>query len=167
MLGKRTIGGGGQLSGVDEMRLPNAVLDKLRKNDELALWAGPASSVEVAQAESDLSVEFPDDYRAFLTEFGSGVFGTADLFGIERTDDRYWDVVSQTAREREFGPLPPSYVVISHDGQGNHYCLDCARGTVIWVTPRVTELERIEEPAAESYTEFLSGVIEEQLSLAE
>jgi hypothetical protein len=93
-----------------------------KAKDVNAHFSGPAAEDDIANAESLLQVRFDEDYRRFLSSFGSGSFGFFEVFGLllqssvtsRRPDDllfetENWRSFQVTERAKEF------YVVASPD----------------------------------------------------
>jgi cell wall assembly regulator SMI1 len=81
---------------------------------------------ELASVEVSLGVRLPNDYRAFLQEFGWAETTLTQINGAGVGVPGHLDVVRETAAERSlFEPnLPANLVPISNDGAGSHYCVD-------------------------------------------
>lgn len=89
----------------------------------------PVSMEEVASAEDQLGVRFPQSYRFFLIEFGWVSFGPFELYGLGTGIPDYLEVVTVTLSEREeaMPRLPERLVPLMNDGGGCLHCLDTSQ----------------------------------------
>lgn len=83
---------------------------------------GGVSESDIENAMRSLSVDFPESYKAFLSDLGGGDVGGEIVFGI--TDDEE-DVVKVTQMERSQG-LPENLVIIGF-WNDTLICLDTGR----------------------------------------
>jgi cell wall assembly regulator SMI1 len=86
-------------------------------------WGGEVPDAEIAEAEDQLGVTFPADYRAFVRWYGGGVVGPAAIVGLRAAPFLNEDpptVVGQTERWRQ--ELPDElrdWLVVGLDVDGN------------------------------------------------
>lgn len=95
-----------------------------------AVDEGPgASEAEIAQAERELGLSFPTNYRLYLQTFGWLEIGSHEMFGLGRDVPEYLHLVSMTLEERTImHPLTPHNLIpVINDGGGNLVCLDTSR----------------------------------------
>ena len=45
-------------------------------------WLGPVVEAQVEAAEEALGLVFPREYRAFLLQYGSGIVGSHEIYGL-------------------------------------------------------------------------------------
>ena len=67
-------------------------------------------------------------YQKFLKRYGCGGVGRLDLYGVINKDtvnSSVPDAIWLTIDERKVSNLHPELVIISGDGMGNDYCLNC------------------------------------------
>jgi hypothetical protein len=87
---------------------------------------------EIAQAEQELRVKLPMNYRRFLAQCGSASIGGTDVLGLgtlaKRDKERH--VVRTTLSERRDGmcPLRDDLIAISPEGNGDFICLQPSKG---------------------------------------
>jgi hypothetical protein len=97
------------------------------------------SEAEIVQAEQQIGVSFPDDYRQFLLRYGGAMVGPCPVFGlrpVEVMGANDWSVVDVTRHYRSQGvPGTDQWAVISHDHAGNPIGMD--REGVIWIYDHV------------------------------
>ena len=75
---------------------------------------GGASEQEIRKAEEILGLQFPESYRAFLKEYGSGGICGVEILGIEGNLGA--SVVKATERWRKLG-LDKKLIVIEDSGE--------------------------------------------------
>lgn len=129
----------------------------------------PARWRDIANAQSQLAVRFPVEYEHFLRKFGFASWFGSEIFGI--SEDPYFDVLTATLEARNeplpsnFLPFPSTSVVLSRDGEGGYYLLDCEAAKqhsvrLITVESRFKTEDRwenIKEFVVESYFTELDG----------
>lgn len=83
----------------------------------------PVSIEEIAKAENHLGVQFSDDYREFIQNYGGAIVGAYPIFGLRHAgpmDENLWSVVDVTMRFRKEGwPSAGELYVVSTDHAGN------------------------------------------------
>lgn len=96
---------------------------KYEKNTK---FYGPVEEGKIIQAEEQLKICFPEDYRSFLKKYGAGFLGSFEIYGIipnlERKSIPNGIWLTEDLREKD--QMPESYVAIGFDGFGNYYCID-------------------------------------------
>lgn len=99
------------------------VMLRLPQSPHIRFGAG-VTETEVASAENDLGVRFPDSFRQYLLSIGWCDIGSDELYGLGNDlPNVYRDVVKHTQAEREVISLPQSFVVVCVNGWGNLICL--------------------------------------------
>ncbi|MCV6610113.1 MAG: SMI1/KNR4 family protein [Amphritea sp.] len=103
-------------------------------NDEVfeeAELAGPVSADDISKAEIELGVVFPDQYRFFLSHYGSALFNGVEIYGLFNSSEEgqvlWQNVVDVTQELRglgQEGTENKSYIPISENGFGDYYFLD-------------------------------------------
>lgn len=94
--------------------------------------AGPIDREVIAQAEADLDVEFPAEYRDILLQYGAIIAPGMEVFGLipkgVNNDPPLWqNVVSVTKELRGWGQVgteKKNLIPISDDGTGVYIYLD-------------------------------------------
>ncbi len=93
------------------------------------------TATEIIQAELEIGVRFPDDYREFLLRYGGATVGPYPVFGlrpVEVMGVNHWSVVDVTRHYRSDGvPGTDQWVVISEDHAGNPIGID--QGGTVWI----------------------------------
>jgi len=113
----------------------------------------------VAEAERTLGLEFPESYRAFVSEMGAGDVGGEEFFGIvdaDFHDSAIPDAVWLTLRERDDSGLPAGLVLIHAPGDGGYHEIDADGHVVHWQPPGAPG-----EPVASSFGEFFRRTVED------
>lgn len=116
------------------------------------------SKEEIENAMKELSLDFPESYRAFLMDFGGGDAGGEFILGI--TDVEEESAINATQEERSVG-LPENFVIIAVWGDVL-CCLDTSKmknGECPVVT--LTDDYKINEIVAESFGQFLYDYLNE------
>ncbi len=115
-------------------------------------FIGGVPEEAVKGAEENLSVKFPESYKAFLSDFGGGDIGGEIIFGL--SGDEYEDSAIVTQNERENG-LPENLLIIGLWGN-SLICLET--GVMIngeCPVVRLSDDYRIAEVLANSFGKFL------------
>jgi len=106
----------------------NKKFEEMCVNGEVS---GPCSETAIYDAERALNVSFPQQYRDFLTNVGSGLVAGIEVYGLPdpmKNDPPLWqDVVKVTKQLRGWGQAGadnPKYVPITEDGTGVYFFLD-------------------------------------------
>ncbi|SUC82800.1 SMI1 / KNR4 family [Pannonibacter phragmitetus] len=93
--------------------------------------SGPVDDLVIEQAESELGVQFPSEYRELLREYGAVLADGIHVYGLpkaEENDPPQWeDVVVVTKQLREWGQVGTdrqSFIPICDDGSGVYFYLD-------------------------------------------
>ena len=150
---------------------------------KFAFFAGKTEDGQIREAEAELGICFPEDYRIFLKRYGALTMGGLEIYGILKEPlQSVPDMVWTTEALRERG-LPAQYVPVGFDGFGGYYCLDTESTAKTGISPVVlkwlaeeanaeesTEAEQQFAPdetewIAESFTEFLFGMLREEVKL--
>lgn len=102
--------------------LKNASIINVINSLEKVYKLKPATQNQIAQAETELKLNFAQEYKDYLLAFGLISVGNLELTGISEAD--YINVVSLTKQERELNPkVPESFYVVENA------CID---GIIIW-----------------------------------
>ena len=75
----------------------------------------PATDSQITQAEHEIGAQFPDEYRFFLSKFGGGYFGHANVFSVTPRSD--WNINSINSRYN----VRNDFVAVSDDQAGGYY----------------------------------------------
>lgn len=90
---------------------------------EAAEFFGGVSEIKIEQAMQELSLVFPESYKAFLKDFGGGDAGGEFILGITDVDEE--SMVMATLKERSVG-MPKHFVIIGFF-DGSLCCLDTSQ----------------------------------------
>ena len=114
------------------------IKQRLRKASFLAKQGTPATLAIVDDAETELSVRFPEDLRNYLATFGWLEVGHWELMGLGEGIPDYLNIVVVTRSERDevMPPLPPHLLPLLNDGAGNLTCVvvgeSAAAGSIVF-----------------------------------
>jgi len=124
--------------------------------------SGPSSEDEIRNAERELGVNFPPEYREFLTKYGAALGLGYEIAGLTHQDPNeppmWQSVVSATRLLRDGHGKVGAYddlIVISGDGMDVTFYLRTkgeASGKVLALGPGV------EKEVASSISEFISKI---------
>lgn len=111
------------------MKLTRENFDLLCAEGEVA---GPASNADIARAEAELGVKFPEEYREILLKYGAIIAPGVGVYGLipknVNNDPPLWqDIVSVTKELRGWGQAgaeEQNLIPISEDGTGVYFYLD-------------------------------------------
>jgi hypothetical protein len=110
---------------------------------------GPVEPHAVELLEGQLGATLPDDFRAFLTEFGCGYFGKLIVFSARPESD--WYLLKRTQPT-----LPSAFVAVSDDEAGGFYGFQLAGETCL---PEVLYLYPDEadgpQPVASTFKDYV------------
>ncbi len=107
---------------------------------------------EIERVMRELSVTFPESYKAFLSNFGGGSAGGKIIFGITGNDEDDLMIATQMARS---AGLSDKFIIISYI-QGDMYCLDTSKmqdGECPVV--RLSEDYEVTDTVSKSFGQFL------------
>ena len=124
-------------------------------------FGGPLTIEEVNQAEDELKVKLPEDYKEFLLKYGSGAVGEAIVLGLKEAE--FVATPSFVEKSLHFRKVLPkgyeNFTAIGIDGAGN---------PIGFISPK-TEIITFDfnfggkEIIAESFEEYLEKAIREEL----
>lgn len=90
----------------------NGTIKKIEEKFKLYKTKG-ASEELIAEAERQLNLSFPEDYKQYLLMFGSISFGSTELTGLNI--DNYANVVSVTLKEAQRSNSFPKEAIVLED----------------------------------------------------
>ncbi len=83
-------------------------------------FSGPASEGTVEELESRLGFSFPEQYKAFLLNYGAALFQGFEIFGIAEDEDEegppLWSDVRSELFSSDLSEFPGRLIPISNDG---------------------------------------------------
>lgn len=89
-------------------------INKIKEKFKLYKTTG-ASEELIAEAERQLNLSFPEDYKEYLSKFGAISFGSTELTGLNI--DSYANVVSVTLKEAQRNKsFPKGAIVLENTG---------------------------------------------------
>ena len=85
--------------------------------------SGPVPEATIVAAEQQLGIQFPPQYRSFLSLFGCGGIDSEEFIGLGGPD--HLNIVKLTLRLRaKINSLPIYLLPLRNDGFGNYDCFD-------------------------------------------
>ncbi|AIQ11226.1 SMI1/KNR4 family protein [Paenibacillus durus] len=121
-------------------------------------FTGGIPDADIEKIERELKVEFPQSYKWFLNNYGSGGLFGVDILGYGKSSIP--SVVSNTERLRNLG-LPPEYIVIENCEEF-FYCIDA--GTLLDGDCPIISWDRVagfSGKRADNFYDFLSNRLSE------
>ncbi|MFI5688587.1 SMI1/KNR4 family protein [Streptomyces sp. NPDC051636] len=98
-----------------------------RENPDESIFAGGCSEAEIAEAERQLGVTFPESYKFFLRELGDCYVAGEEIYGVVVRDSQLLGAVTETFDLRESTGMPSHLVAFRPDGMGGYFTLDTSR----------------------------------------
>lgn len=126
-------------------------------------FGGPVKDNEVKQAENELQVTLPDDYKMFILKYGAGAVGETIILGLREAEYVATpSFVKQSLLHRENLPYGyEKFVVIGIDGAGNPVGFNFPNKEIIRFHYDKGEKEVI----ANSFEEFLEKSLKEEINI--
>ncbi|MBC2168890.1 SMI1/KNR4 family protein [Listeria booriae] len=150
----------------------NKAKEIIEANDELVDDFGEMQESLIIKAQKELGVDFPDEYKYFLTDFGALTFGSIEIYGVFKEDfenSGVPDAVWATLNERKLVNMPQYLVVIYNTGMGELLCLNF-RDLNDNQEPKVTsyfagfdESAQKHEVLYESFGDFILDMVKEEI----
>lgn len=130
-------------------------------------YAVDDSEMIINAAENVLNIKFPEDYRRFLTEYGTAEIGAEEIYGIVKADfvnSGIPDAIWLTLKKRADSDLRKELVIIYSDGMGNYFAMDFGNQTngnpkIVSYTPGYSEDEQMYPVMADSFGEFFYDLV--------
>lgn len=157
--------------------MSNVIYNKAKKiikeNDELVDDFGGAPKDIIKKAQITLDLEFPEDYKLFLSHFGALTFGSVEIYGVFREDfenSGVPDAVWATLNERSLVNMPNYLVVIYNSGMGEMYCMnykdlnDANEPKITSYFPGFVDAAQENEVLYDSFAEFLLDIVTEEIN---
>ncbi|MBC1492582.1 SMI1/KNR4 family protein [Listeria booriae] len=150
----------------------NKAKEIIEANEELVDDFGEMQESLIIKAQKELGVDFPDEYKYFLTDFGALTFGSIEIYGVFKEDfenSGVPDAVWATLNERKLVNMPQYLVVIYNTGMGELLCLNF-RDLNDNQEPKVTsyfagfdESAQKHEVLYESFGDFILDMVKEEI----
>ncbi|EHC6194407.1 SMI1/KNR4 family protein [Listeria monocytogenes serotype 1/2a] len=150
----------------------NQAKDVIEENDYLVDDFGGASDTIIEKAQVVLNVNFPEDYKAFLADFGALTFGSIEIYGVFKEDfenSGIPDTVWSTMNERKLVDMPKHLTILYNTGMGELYCLNFAdlnsynEPKITSYYPGFPEKSQHNEVLYDNFGEFLLDMIQEEI----
>ncbi|MBC2315543.1 SMI1/KNR4 family protein [Listeria booriae] len=150
----------------------NKAKEIIEANEELVDDFGEMQESLIIKAQKELGVDFPDEYKYFLSDFGALTFGSIEIYGVFKEDfenSGVPDAVWATLNERKLVNMPQYLVVIYNTGMGELLCLNF-RDLNDNQEPKVTsyfagfdESAQKHEVLYESFGDFILDMVKEEI----
>jgi len=132
------------------------ILEIIEQYEEKKDFYGKVKEDEVAYVESLLNVKFPESYKWFILNYGSGGICGVEILGIEKRNDS--SVIKVTERYRKLG-LGSECIVIEDLGEFI-MCIDTSKDEQIIRWDRVNKTN---EYRYKSFYEYLIDTFQEAI----
>lgn len=151
----------------------NKAKELIEENQDLVDDFGGASDDIIKKAQMILDLQFPRDYKLFLSCFGALTFGSIEIYGVFREDfenSGVPDTVWSTLNERKLVNMPKYLVILYNTGMGEMYCLnykDLNENNEPKVTsyfPDFSEDAQKNEVLYNNFGEFLLDMVNEEIN---
>ena len=125
--------------------------------------AGPIPEAHICDAEKQLNVTFPDEYRSFIAAHGAFLGNGLELYGLTSEEDEelgfFCNVVQQTKllRTTPNTDVDQRYITISSDGMGVDFLIDSATREGLLIVAYGTGFDFVE--VANSLDEFCRNML--------
>lgn len=131
--------------------------DKIGKLCEGGNWFGKTSETILNSYEQFLNLDFPDDYRMFFLEYGSGSKGGIEIAGYDPIIISDQNIIAKTILEqRDYYFYPRHYLFFSDTGDGGQICFDKNTWQVFEVYKRMPD-GISESKIADNFLNFLEN----------
>ncbi|MED3728310.1 SMI1/KNR4 family protein [Priestia filamentosa] len=141
-----------------KIALLNAINEEFEMLPEA--FGGPVNIEEVTQAEDELKVKLPEDFKQFLLKYGSGAVSEAIVLGLREAE--FVATPSFVEKSLQFRSKGyENFVVIGIDGAGNPIGFNYPYTEIMTFDFNFGEKEII----ATSFEEYLEQAIREELNL--
>ncbi|WP_071460603.1 SMI1/KNR4 family protein [Bacillus massilinigeriensis] len=144
-----------------KIEILNAIDEEIEMCPEA--FGGPLNIEEVNQAEDELKVKLPEDFKEFLLRYGSGAVGEAIILGLKEAE--FVATPSFVEKSLHFRKALPqgyeNFTAIGIDGAGNPVGFNFPNTEIITFDFNFGGKEII----AESFEEYLEKAIREELNI--
>ena len=102
-------------------------IDEIKQSGLRQFWSKKAASQEeIAAFEQDFAVSLPEAYKTFLAEFGCGVMGHTEIYGLGCPETGIPNVRFLINALKKQGQLFPEGVIpVSDANEGFYTCILC------------------------------------------
>ena len=123
------------------------------------VWFGldadaPATEAQLQDAETEIGVSFPEEYRRFLKEYGGGFFAFAKIYSVQPGSDLHVLAINRRA-----GLIGSGLLAFSDNGVGDLYGFKVGGGdSSIWFLDHETR-----QWQATHFSDLIQFLVEEAL----
>lgn len=126
------------------------IIDVINSLEDM-ISTGGASLQNIADAEQMLNLSFSEEYKLFLTNFGSVLADDVEIIGIAKSKNR--NVIEVTKREREFNKaIPQNLYAVENTGIEGILIWQDENGIIFQSSP-----DKAPEKISNSLAEYISG----------
>lgn len=150
----------------------NQAKNVIEENDYLVDDFGGASDAIIEKAQVVLDVNFPNDYKTFLADYGALTFGFIEVYGVFKEDfedSGVPDIVWTTINERKLVDIPKYLLILHNTGMGELYCMNFAdlnshnEPRITSYYPEFPEKAQQNEVLYDNFGEFLLDMVQEEI----
>lgn len=108
----------------------NQAIVMMENSDEDILSVGSISESLIKEAELELGINFPDDYKYFIKKYGVLSFDSEEFYGITKSGLNSTSipcVIFATKSARERGDISPQMIKIKSSGYGPNFSIDISQ----------------------------------------
>ncbi len=84
----------------------------------------PATNEQITAAQTALGMKFSDEYRTYLSEFGTIVHESTELYGLGMSDSSHLNIVKAVKTFKEVCDFPKNLIPLAEISDGNYYVYD-------------------------------------------
>lgn len=128
----------------------NKIVDMIKQYEEENDFYGKINEDDIKSVEQSLSIIFPENYKWFMRNYGSGVICGVEILGVEKKEDS--SVTNRTERYRRIG-LESGCIVIEDLGEFI-MCIDTNDGD------KVIRWDRVNKNKEYMYGDFYEYLID-------
>lgn len=147
------------------VRVGQGFFDDASKQNEASSChvAGPIPEARIRDAEKQLNLTFPDEYRAFISAHGAFLGNGLELYGLTSEDDDEMGFFCSVVQQTKLLTTTPntdvnqSYIAISSDGMGVDFLIDSATREGLLIVAYGAGFDFIE--VANSLDEFCQNML--------
>lgn len=116
----------------------------------------PVNGEHIIQAETELSIEFSNDYKQYLQQIGLFSYESIETYGLGLSKDSYLNIIKSTEEFRQESGFENSFVPLCEIGDGHYYIYDNNEANIkVWTSPN----GGVSKKVGDDLEEFLLNLI--------